>query len=208
MRLFFIFLSICFLQLSACSYLNNKKVVVFVNSDPVGANIYVDDKFYGTTPRDLEVVPDKNYLLTVKKEGYVTKSVELKSENSFRLNARYDGFDTRRCVIDALGSVFVIPYIAFRSVYCRNFSQNSYNFDLDEMSKPISSATPDPLIPVIKNSYYPQEIQKAIQSKGDQASNALPQIPIFNNQSEFLNNGNSTETTGYQKRPIDYYNWQ
>lgn len=143
-----------------CSYLNKKEVVVLVSSNPIDAKIYIGDQYYGDTPKEIELIPSKDYNILLKKDGYIPSSFMLESEYSLRKSARYDGNDKRRCALDAIGSIFVVPYFALKSVYCRNFTRNKYFIELVEApQRPIEnnhpSQTSRPYVrPFLDRNYY------------------------------------------------------
>ena len=60
---------ILILILTSCSFFNNKKVSIAIESSPSQAEIYINDQFYGITPIILEVEP-KEMMITLHKRGY------------------------------------------------------------------------------------------------------------------------------------------
>lgn len=215
-------------SLGGCSLLNKKEVVVLVDSDPVGADIYVDNQLYGKTPGIIEVMPDKDRQLVVKKNGYIPQSAIMESEYSLRKNARKDDSDSKRCTLDAIGSFWVVPYFVLRSIYCRNFTQNIYSFDLDDAPQPVHQNTHNMMdsiynqpavTPFLQHNYYSLPSKNVDQnSDGNNSADVMSDNsgmikpssstqPIFNNQSEYINQGNSVDNYN-KKRALDYYNWQ
>lgn len=109
--------------LNSCSLLNDRAISIPIKSSPNGASIYIDGQYYGETPTSLMLEPSKNYRLNLVKKGYGSSSVDLESWYSVRANRGGDNF---RCVMDALGTMLILPIIGFYSVHCRDFKQPEY----------------------------------------------------------------------------------
>jgi hypothetical protein len=108
---------------TSCSLLNNKTVTVPVSSSPPGANLYINDQFYGTTPTVVNLVPKGTYRATLVKEGYGSTKINMETWASVRGGRCGDTF---RCVMDAMGTMLVLPAIGFLSVNCRDFKMENY----------------------------------------------------------------------------------
>ena len=215
---------VLFLILStfSCSFLNSHAVVITVDSDPIGAKIYIDDVYYGNTVREISLIPDKNYHLKLQKDGYKAVNVEIKTTFSFR---KYDlQADYARCRLDFLGSILIFPLFALKSPQCRDFTQKLYSFDL--VPETSSSLNNFPMVGKTlpsKPFYYDYQSQPNNQKSNQESSasnlsdnlesyqNSLPkQQVIFNNRSEFINDGNEIDTANQnfgRKYQMDYYNW-
>lgn len=111
------------LFLNACSFLNEKSVYIPIKSNPSGAIIYLSGTKIGTTPANIRLDPSSNYRLTLEKEGYGSSILSLETWYSARGGR---GLDSFRCSLDAIGSMLVIPAIAFYSVHCRDFKKKEY----------------------------------------------------------------------------------
>ncbi|MCE3255053.1 MAG: hypothetical protein K0R25_547 [Rickettsiaceae bacterium] len=156
---------------TSCAFSNLKTVSLTIGTDPVGASIYVDGVYYGKTATEINVVPDKNYSVRLEKEGYQTINFELESRFSMRKGR--DGENTT-CKMDLLGSVLIFPIMGWKSVYCRDFTQRLYNFDLAvvERREPVGM---DPIPPhLIERNYYPASQAQPL-VKDDQSA----QDPVF-----------------------------
>ncbi len=202
------------LSTSSCAFFNLKTVTVTVNTDPGGAKMYVDDIYYGVTPNEIDVVPDKTHNLRLIKDGYKTASINMETKLSLRRGQ--PGYS--KCKMDVLGSVFILPIFGATSVYCRDFTQRVYSTELVPLIVVQPDPTPPPT-PFASRSYYlppiaPQEMNQKIQPMDNEGVNqnrtAAPQQPIFNNQSEYINNGNESRLNQNYNNPdkIDYCNWQ
>lgn len=112
------------LQFSAsCAYLGNDKTVdVSISSLPAGADIIVDGRNYGKTPRVVKLEPRNREVLLVK-NGYGTARLKLEAWQAVRKKKGEGG----RCLADALGTMLILPAFSYWSVYCRDFKQDSYN---------------------------------------------------------------------------------
>jgi len=119
-------------SLSACSFFNNKFVELSVDSNPRGANIYINDQLYGKTPavinvepKDLFVILDKpNYGMTSFKASIFTGSIRTKANG--KINA-----DGARCLLDMSSVIF------FFQVYtgkCADFKEKQYFINIPHNS--------------------------------------------------------------------------
>lgn len=210
----FLNLIIVFL-VTSCSFLNDPSVQVTIDSDPAGAKIYVDDVYYGTTAKAINVVPTKkNRHLRIEKDGY--KAVDIEMESKFSMRRGREGYSN--CKMDLLGSFFILPIFGLKSVNCRSFTKELYSVELSAVvvNKPQQDNIPQQdYTPFSTRSYYfpPQtqeENKNTISIPDVSQSNQSQQSPIFNNQSEFINNGNEAglNQNFNHKSKIDYYNWQ
>jgi len=119
-------------SITSCSFLNNPHVEVTIDSDPIGAKIYIDDIYYGNTARVVKVVPDKSRNLRLEKDGYETINIEMKPKFSMRKGRE----GSARCNLDLLGSFLILPIIGLKSVYCRSFTEELYNVELLKIAVP------------------------------------------------------------------------
>jgi hypothetical protein len=200
---------------TSCSFLNNPAVQVTIDSDPAGAKIYVDDVYYGTTTKAINVVPTKkNRHLRIEKDGY--KAVDIEMESKFSMRRGREGYSN--CKMDLLGSFLILPIFGLKSIHCRSFTKELYSVELSAIvvNRPSQdSVVPQDYTPFSTRSYYfpPQtqeENKNTISTPDISQINQAQQPPIFNNQSEFINNGNEAglNRNFNHKSKIDYYNWQ
>ncbi len=212
---------ILILSTTSCAFFNNKTVPVTINSYPTGAKIYVDDVYYGVTAKEIDVIPDKTHRLKLVKDGY--RNVEMDMETKFSLRNGQPGYS--KCKLDLLGSIFILPIVGLKSLYCRDFTQKLYYADLEALPAPVDNSAAEPIqnyTPFSARNYY---LPPAI-TEQNQNSSPIPNVvpnnvdpnqksayevqPLFNNQSEFVHNGNDVNSAGNvnQKSKVDYYNWQ
>lgn len=111
----------------SCSFLNEKTVMVPISSRPSGASVYIDGQYFGETPTKVKLEPSRDYKATIIKKGYGTSNLDLETWYSVRGGR---GADTTRCILDAMGMMFVIPAAGFYSVHCRDFKQPEYIVDI------------------------------------------------------------------------------
>jgi len=58
-------------ELTACE--NKEKCIITINSNVLGDKLYIDNKLYGSTPFPFETYKNSSHLITISKEGYLTK---------------------------------------------------------------------------------------------------------------------------------------
>lgn len=74
--LFFLFLSVFSIFLNGCATLfKGSTEGVNFSSEPKGAEVYVNGVLMGTTPLSIELKSNKSYTIQFKKDGFLTKSV-------------------------------------------------------------------------------------------------------------------------------------
>jgi len=84
MKIFKKIVLICLLNLAfSCAYKNSKTVDVTIDSNPRGADIFIEGKYYGKTPKLINIEP-KNYLVSLNKEGYGSAQLQLESWQTLR----------------------------------------------------------------------------------------------------------------------------
>ncbi len=110
--------------LSSCSFFNKKVVELAIDSNPRGANIYINDQLYGKTPavinvepRDLFVILDKpNYGMTSFKAPIFMGSIRTKANG--KINA-----DGVRCLLDMSSIIF---FFQAYSGNCTDFKEKQH----------------------------------------------------------------------------------
>lgn len=68
---------------SCAAIFKGSSAEVRVNSNPAGADIFINGIDKGTTPQTLSLKRDSDYVLTFKKEGYEDLNVEVRKEFDF-----------------------------------------------------------------------------------------------------------------------------
>ena len=218
---------------SSCSFRNDSFVTITIDSEPVDASIFVDGTYYGKTISEVRLVPDKDYTLELKKEGYRTLSTIVRSKFTMRARRPYD---RSKCRLDLLGSILIFPLISLKSVHCRDFVKDTYNFELepDPYYVPFNMRRNQSRAPYYPTQSYalPNRFQQNVapqqmfdpknnQSQLDYSNSPYnvdsPQISpsgsYFNANSEFANDGQSSDaidTMQYQNYPGQggsYYGW-
>src|SRR5690606_21184480 len=97
-----------------------------ITSNPAGADLYIDGKYYGKTPQIVNLEPSKTYTATAVREGFGTGGVKMEAQYSARGNR--GGSDNLRCVLDSMTIIlpvfgwFIPPY----SIHCSDFKEKNY----------------------------------------------------------------------------------
>lgn len=118
----FIILALIPFAASCAMSFNEKNVDVTINSNPQGADIIIEGRNYGKTPKTINIEP-KKYTVSLVKEGYGSTQLQLESWVTIR-NKKGEG---KRCLADALGTILVVPYYSFYwSGKCLDFKQSEY----------------------------------------------------------------------------------
>lgn len=125
---------------SSCSYFNDKQVSLPIKSNPPGASIYIEGRYYGQTPTAVKLEPNKNYQATIAKKGYTTSNITLESWPWGSVRENVGGADMTRCVLDATVAWTIIPLPGLLSSRCGDFKQKEYVANL--MSDPNYQASP------------------------------------------------------------------
>lgn len=127
-NIFKITLASLLLAISACSFANKSTVTVPINSNPQGADVSIDGKYFGQTPVFAELNPGQNHKATISKKGYSTANINMDTWYSLRNG---DGADGKRCMADV--SLIGFPYMVvllFAPEKCAEFKQPDYFADL------------------------------------------------------------------------------
>ena len=109
--------------ISSCSLFNDREVDLAINSAPSGANIFIEGRNYGTTPKIIKIEP-KPYEIILTKEKY--GSTSFRTEIWFGKGRRdVDGKitgDGKRCLTDFVSATFWF----LNSSKCGDFKQKQY----------------------------------------------------------------------------------
>ena len=204
-------------SISSCAFKNQPTVFVTIDSEPSGAKIFVDDIYYGDTAKAISLIPNKNHHLRLIKDGYQTINYDLETKFSMRKNRQEE---YGRCKVDLIGSIFIFPIMGLKSLYCRDFTKELYNFELTQIAEAPSQKSQNIAPPFSYQNYYAPNNLPAQTNKNNPAievqenKRAVPAQPLFNNRSEFVNDGNeaavgnSEENKNFNHKKVDYYNWQ
>jgi hypothetical protein len=167
---------------SSCALImNDKNDQISINSEPSGADIFIEGKSYGKTPATINAEA-KNSTLVLTKEGYGTAKLDLKVFATMKNGA---------CSADALGAMFIVPlYSVLWSGKCYQFQERQYFVNIPRTGNTGASngnsmmnmgRSPQEMI----NYYYTQD-----------ANNNAPatykndgQKPTSNNQQQYRNSG-------------------
>ncbi len=205
---------------SSCAFKNKESVFIAIDSDPVGAKIYIDGKYMGDTVKELSLVPSKDYNLRLVKDGY--KTIDYTMKTSFTMRKRRYA-EHRRCRTDLIGSVFLLPIIGLKSAHCRDFEKEIYYFDLEAAPQyssfgghyiPPQYIPPQSISDVQKVYSQPVQYQQPVyqqpvyQQPAYAAQNVTPQTfatPSAEYSNPYQNYYPPTAGAAYQQ-PMDYDN--
>jgi hypothetical protein len=109
---------------SSCAFFNGKTVQVAIDSNPQGADIFIEGRNYGRTPAVINVEP-KVYTAVISKEGYGTANLPMDiwwGTMRTDINGERTS-DGTRCMLDMLSVFF--SFNAYTG-YCSDFKQKQY----------------------------------------------------------------------------------
>ena len=166
---------------SSCALMmNDKNDQISINSEPSGADIFIEGRSYGKTPATI-TAEAKNSTLVLTKEGYGTAQLDLKVFATMKNGA---------CSADALGAMLIVPlYSVLWSGKCYQFKERQYFINIPRTGNTGSSKSnsmmnmgrsPQEMI----NYYYTQDINNIPAS-----SQRAAQQPAANNQQQYRNSG-------------------
>lgn len=102
---------------SSCALMfNDNMAEVSINSDPSGADIFIEGKNYGRTPATIKIEA-KNQTVILTKEGYGSAQLNLETWYTAK---------NGKCLADALGSMLIVPAYSFISGKCSEFKEKEY----------------------------------------------------------------------------------
>ncbi len=101
---------------SCAAMFNDKQAEVSINSNPSGADIFIEGKNYGKTPATLHIEA-KNQTVVLTKEGYGSAQLNLETWYTAK---------NGKCLADAMGMILVIPAYSFISGKCSEFKEKEY----------------------------------------------------------------------------------
>jgi len=167
---------------SSCALMmNDKNDQISINSEPSGADIFIEGRSYGKTPATI-TVEAKNSTAVLTKEGYGSAQLDLKVFAAMKNGA---------CSADALGAMLIVPlYSVMWSGKCYQFKERQYFVTIPHTGNPGSSnsnsmmnmgRSPQEMI----NYYYTQDTNNNIPASSQRAG----QQPAANNQQQYRNSG-------------------
>lgn len=124
-------LAVVMLFTSSCAMIFNKRdIEVTFKSIPDGADVYVDGEKVGKTPVTTKIRPSKDYGILYIKDGYANREFKIKKvvgNSTLRPTSEYT-----MCMIDATGSILILPMISVFSNSCAQFDSTTYSKALDK----------------------------------------------------------------------------
>ena len=121
---------------SSCAMMFNDKLDdVTIESSPPGADIIIEGRNYGKTPRTLRIEP-KEYNITVRKPGYGSAQIK---------TSYWAAVKNGHCAADSAGSILLIPLYSFQySGYCNEFKEDKYSVVIPRNEAPRQSNVRSP----------------------------------------------------------------
>jgi len=126
MKNFVIFISL--FLITSCSFFNKKTVELGIDSSPQGANIYINQQYFGTTPKIINIEP-KEYIVSLDLPGYGNSSFKtpifwgsVRTKANNKINA-----DGVRCLLDLVSVIFSFQAYTGK---CADFKQKQYNITI------------------------------------------------------------------------------
>ncbi|NCA28283.1 MAG: PEGA domain-containing protein [Proteobacteria bacterium] len=114
--------------LSSCSFFNHKNVELSIDSSPRGAEIYINQQFYGNTPALIKIEP-KNHIVSLNLNGYGGSSFQtpvfwgsIRTDADGSINA-----DGVRCLLDLVSVIFSFQAYSGK---CADFKQKQYKISI------------------------------------------------------------------------------
>lgn len=165
------------LTTTSCGFLFNKREIpVSISSNPPGADIVIEGRKFGVTPATLKMKP-ANYKVTLQKPGYGSANFAIESWQKLR-----EGADGQRCLLDALGTMLVLPLFSVYSVYCRDFKEKEHFITINQDPSMFRSQ-PRPQSPYLdyynQNNYNPYSSEEFY---SNQPFNQAPKEPNFRSE--------------------------
>ncbi len=113
-----LFLILLLTVASSCAMMmNDKNDQVSINSNPSGADIFIEGRNYGQTPATI-TIEAKNSTVVLTKEGYGSTQLQLEAWAAVKNGA---------CSADMLGAMLIVPlYSVMWSGKCNEFKQKQY----------------------------------------------------------------------------------
>jgi len=114
--------------LSSCSFLNDKVVELGVDSSPRGASIYINDQYYGETPKVVSIPPKETFVILDKK-GYGSTSFKAPifiGSIRTKANGKISG-DGVRCLLDLSSVIF---FFQAYTGNCADFKEKQYRITI------------------------------------------------------------------------------
>jgi hypothetical protein len=115
------------LIITNCSFANKDMVIVPINSNPLGATVYINNTNFGKTPLLATLVPSKNYTALLAKKGYDTAQIDMEVWYSVRDG---EGPDGKRCMADSSTILPMMIVLLFKPVKCSSFKESEYFVNL------------------------------------------------------------------------------
>lgn len=109
--------------ISSCAFFNGKTVDLAINSNPPGADVFIEGRNYGRTPTVINVEPRK-YIVTLTKEGFGSAVFNTETWGTIRTDVNGNTTaDGNRCLLDTVSVLFFFNVFTEK---CADFKQKEY----------------------------------------------------------------------------------
>ncbi len=116
--------------ISSCAFFNSKVVDLAINSNPPGADVFIEGRSYGRTPAVINVEP-KKYIVTLTKEGYGSAVFNTEVWGTIRTDVSGNTTgDGNRCLMDTLSVIFFFNVFSDK---CADFKQKEYFINIPRL---------------------------------------------------------------------------
>jgi hypothetical protein len=116
--------------ISSCAFFNGRTVDLAVNSNPPGADIFIEGRNYGRTPTVINVEPRK-YIVTLTKEGYGSAVFNTETWGTIRTDVNGNKTsDGNRCLLDSISVLFFFNVFTEK---CADFKQKEYFINIPRL---------------------------------------------------------------------------
>lgn len=127
---------------SSCAFFNGKTVDLAINSNPAGADIFIEGRSYGVTPTVINVAP-RRYLVTLSKDGYGSAVFNTDVWGTIRTDVNGNTTaDGKRCLADTVSIFFFFNVFYER---CADFKQKEYFINIPR-SNAASAGSQSPVV--------------------------------------------------------------
>jgi hypothetical protein len=118
---------------SSCAMMMNEKTdQVSINSNPPGADIFIEGRSYGKTPATI-TIEAKNQTVVLTKEGHGSAQLQLEAWATVKNGA---------CSADMLGAMLILPlYSAMWSGKCNEFKEKQYFVTIPRTASAMNSSS-------------------------------------------------------------------
>ncbi len=157
---------------SSCAFFNSKTVDLAINSNPPGADVFIEGRNYGRTPTVINVEPRK-YAVTLTKEGYGSAVFNTEVWGTIRTDVNGNTTpDGNRCLLDTVSVLFFFNVFTDK---CADFKQKEYFINIPRLGPAASQYDNSSMLGIgnnpgnMVNYYYGQDVMNGFAPNAAQA---------------------------------------